>query len=525
MMPGKPRDKVLFIVGREGIGKGVVDRIMEGLLPEGKGAIDLNKLLTADRFQFSGLDGHVLLTDPEIDRKFRKDAKLSTRNFNTLFGSDTTFNERKFHEGKKQIYYAKGIFMGNLPLFRLHDMAAFRRILLVQTLTDRTTSDDPNVHSKILENERDIVTTLLIRYLKILKDCGWGFVNELTKELTKESTAELWAQFADPVENFELEYLTEAQGPESEIKVDDLYEFFKNEYCKPKGITPVPKQTFTSRIAETYIKMRRGPKGKRHYAFVNIFCDGLSTFDGKNEEGSQVGHRQNDIKIHKTTVSRAKRYGVQLEYVSLAKGAGVKGKRIPFYSSLDKGWTPCGNGSPVPKTTAPEEKKAVSNLKNGPENDKPDPQFDDTPDGNPAPKNDTGVSQNQKDRHMGTENPITVENGNSDHDSLPEKPKINADPVNNGVQKEIKENSPDMRYYQFKENPRKAIFEVVKFEAHKSKYGSFSVKSLFDMIPEPSLSMKAIFDICEGLYNIGALTKTSGGSYRINPEFKEGFLQ
>ena len=76
----------------------------------------------------------------------------------------------------------------------------------------------------------------------------------------------------------------------------------------------------------------------------------------------------------------------------------------------------------------------------------------------------------------------------------------------------------------FSRDPKKAIFEVVRWESPKNKYGSLSVKALYDMIPDPSLSMKAIFDICEDLYNIGAFTKTSGGSYRINPEFKDGDL-
>ena len=82
----------------------------------------------------------------------------------------------------------------------------------------------------------------------------------------------------------------------------------------------------------------------------------------------------------------------------------------------------------------------------------------------------------------------------------------------------------ELKNYQFKENPRKAIFEIVRWESPKNKYGSLSVKALYKMIPDPSLSMKAIYDICEDLYNIGAFTKTPRGSYRINPEFKDGDL-
>lgn len=97
-------------------------------------------------------------------------------------------------------------------------------------------------------------------------------------------------------------------------------------------------------------------------------------------------------------------------------------------------------------------------------------------------------------------------------------------PTKSYVQNENKSETVEVRNYPFKENPRNAIFEVVKWESPKNKYGSLSVKALYDMIPEPSLSMKAIYGICEELYNIGAFTKTPGGSYRINPEFKDGDL-
>ncbi|MHB8560652.1 MAG: DUF5906 domain-containing protein [Thermoplasmataceae archaeon] len=305
LMPGKPRDKVLFIVGREGIGKGVLDRLMEGLLPEGKGALDLNKILTSDKFQFSGLDGHVLLTDPEIDRKFRRDAKISTRNFNTLFGSDTTYNEKKFHEGKKQIFYAKGIFLGNLPLFFLNDMAFFRRILLIQTLTERSTIDDPNVHLKILENERDVITTLFIRYLKVLKDYNWNFINEPTKE----SIAELWAQFADPIGNFEDECIS--MDASMETKIDDAYKAFET-WCEKKGIPPSPRKTFTTRLFPAFPRGKRGAKGNRYLTFQGMTLDDMDT---KNSVGG----------ASKMAFSRYERYGVHIMYRFYSKGGGTKG--------------------------------------------------------------------------------------------------------------------------------------------------------------------------------------------------------
>ena len=346
LIPGKPRDKVLFIVGREGIGKGVLDRIMEGLLGDGKGAIDLNKLLTSDKFQFSGLDGHVLLTDPEIDRKFRRDAKVTTRNFNTLFGSDAAYNEKKFHEGKKQIYHSKGIFIGNLPLFKLDDMAAFRRILLIQTLTNRTSKDVADFHLKILENERDVIASVLIQYLKVLKSCDWVFVNEPTKE----SIADIWAQFADPIAGFEEEYLSEMQG--NEINEDKLIAFFKEVYCKPKGITAPPDRTFKARISKSYPRAKRGPKGKRYWNNTNIQCEGMD-----QDVSYKVDTSQNVSESPEIKVSRDNRYGVQIRYKLLVKGGEMISS---LRSSLDIKWTPVKNYSPEPENKAPEKNKMVS---------------------------------------------------------------------------------------------------------------------------------------------------------------------
>ena len=362
LMPAKPRDKVLFIVGREGIGKGVLARLMEGLLGEGNGAIDLNKLFTSDRFQFSGLDGHVLLVDPEIDRKFRRDAKVSPRNFNTLFGSDAAYTEKKFHEGKKKVYHAKGLFLGNLPLFKLDDMAAFRRILLVQTLTERPSQDVPNLHLQILEKERDIIATLLVQYLKVLKECDWIFINEPTKE----SIGDLWAQFADPIAGFEDEYIFESLG--NEVVVGELYKFFVSQYCQPKGITPPRPQTFTARIARNYPKVRNGEAKKRYYKFQNLGCEGLDQYLGSDKrEGSfKLDIPQIDEKPPEIKVSRDNRYGVQLNFKKVCPGGGV---RVAGYTISGTGWTSDKNDSGSPENKAPEEIKGVSNLNETPKND------------------------------------------------------------------------------------------------------------------------------------------------------------
>ena len=50
--PDLPVHRVLFILGRERIGKGTCVRVIQGLIPKGSGSISLGRLLTSDRFQF-----------------------------------------------------------------------------------------------------------------------------------------------------------------------------------------------------------------------------------------------------------------------------------------------------------------------------------------------------------------------------------------------------------------------------------------------------------------------------------------
>ncbi len=314
-LPDRPRDKTLWVVGREGIGKGVADRLMDALLGEGKGAMDINRLMTADKFQFTGLSGHVLLTDPEVDRQFRKGSKISTRSFNTLFGNDSTFHEKKFGDGKKEKFEAKGIFLSNLPLFYINDMAFIRRVLLIQTLQERTGSDDPEIDKKIITHEGDLIATFAIQLLKRLKARNLIFTNEMTNE----STSEIWDIFANPVQGFIDEFIYDQEG--SSIPTDNLYEFFVANYCKPRGIVPPKKHPFVEKINDEFEHKKSGSKKRRYNVIMGIGCIGLE--GTKMETIGEMGTKNNIGKPCNTGLARDKRYGVHIRYMNLYKG-GIK---------------------------------------------------------------------------------------------------------------------------------------------------------------------------------------------------------
>ena len=70
-------------------------------------------------------------------------------------------------------------------------------------------------------------------------------------------------------------------------------------------------------------------------------------------------------------------------------------------------------------------------------------------------------------------------------------------------------------------NQKKALFEIVKWKAPESKYGALKVTDIYDMIrvTDPSLTMKEIYTLCEGFYNMGAFSKTQYGAYLANPDY------
>lgn len=192
-----------------------------------------------------------------------------------------------------------------------------------------------------------MIATLLIQYLRVLKKRNWVFVNEPTKD----SIAEIWAQFADPIGNFEDECLTFKEG--SETTVENAHKMF-HEWCKKKGIPVISQKTFATRLHKSYPRVKRGPKGKQFPVFLNMEIDMDTT---KSDGGGS-----------NSTVSREERYGIHIMYNLLPKVSDSNNK---IYHSIEYGHhtDTTKNDSGKPEISPPEENKMVSISDRTPEND------------------------------------------------------------------------------------------------------------------------------------------------------------
>ncbi len=278
-----PVDKTLWIFGPPRIGKGVIPRLIESLIPDRYAAIELTKLLLQERFQYTGITDKNVLVDTEIQRKYRRGITPNWRNFLQLFGSDTYQLEAKFKEGTNQRGSYKGIFIGNLPALYIAEPAALSRISLVVTKDKRATADIREIHLLMLE-ERNVIVTVLMHYLR-------GLIHRDFKMLGQTDTESLAQEFdrlSNPVTNFIEDETTFLPGVEP-TPVDKAYRKLLA-WLTAKGIPPVAQRTFTLNFQKTYKKERRRIGGKPTWVFADVvFYDELKA----EEQEIQTNLEQN----------------------------------------------------------------------------------------------------------------------------------------------------------------------------------------------------------------------------------------
>jgi len=270
--PDFPVHKVLFILGRERVGKGTFVNVLQGLMPKGSGSLSLARLLTGERFQLTGIEGANLLIDSETKRKFRRGTVLDWSMFCNLFGGDTLSIEPKGRDAHDYVSRAKGIVLGNLPFIPVDSPPAVARILIIETRNERPKRVIPNLDEKILANERDMIATLLVQVMFKLEDRDFLFPGQLTDD----STCEIMEDLTDPVENFIEEATEPLEG--KTVTVEDAYKAF-SKWCNEKGITIMAKQTFTKKFGHTYPK-RQFKRGKeRGYEFHGCILTGSDSHE------------------------------------------------------------------------------------------------------------------------------------------------------------------------------------------------------------------------------------------------------
>jgi len=296
LRPDFPAHKVLVILGRERIGKGTFVRVLQGIMPKGSGSFSLAKLLTAERFQLSGVEGKNLLIDSEAKRVFRKGTPRDWTVFCNLFGGDVINIEPKGREAHDYKSNAKGTIVGNLPFIPVDSPPAIARILVVETRNDRPKQLIPNFDSQILENERDLIATLLVQVMFRLEDRDFQFPGQLTDE----ATATVLEQLADPVANF-VDERTEFRPGES-VSAEEAYNAF-NDWCGSKGIPSLNPQTFKKAFGGHYLKKRTGPRNKLEYRYMDCQIFGNES-EPIIQDRLQVGNGYNAPKTQKISLSR-----------------------------------------------------------------------------------------------------------------------------------------------------------------------------------------------------------------------------
>jgi len=357
LRPDFPVHKILFVLGRERIGKGTFVRVIQGLMKKGFGSFSLARILTGERFQFTGVEGKNLLVDSETKRKFRRGTVLDWSLFCNLFGGDILSVEPKGREAHDYVSRAKGIVLGNLPFIHVDSPPSIARILIVETRNERPKKVIPNLDEKILADERDLITTLLVQLMFKHEERNFMFPGQMTDD----ATAEILEELADPVANFADEMTDFVEGENT--RVDDAYAAF-SDWCAQKGIPVLKSQVFKKSFSHYYEKRRLGPRGEREYVFANCLIYS-SELEVERKTTLQVGHGVDSVQTQKISASGERYRRVQHERTTFAcekkeyhdYNSNNYNKRVSV-RKLDTGKLPSGE----PKNKVPDDITTVSNL-------------------------------------------------------------------------------------------------------------------------------------------------------------------
>lgn len=454
--PDLPMHKVLFILGRERIGKGTNARVLQGIIPKGSGSISLARLLTSDRFQFTGIEGKNLLVDSETKRKFKRGTVMEWSAFCNLFGKDVLSIEPKGHEAHDHVSRAKGIFLGNLPFILIDSPPAISRILLVVTRDERPKRVIPDLDKKVLESERDQIATLLMQVLFKLIDRDFIFPGQLSDD----ETAQLIEKLADPVENF-IEEQTE-YDKESAVPVEEAHKRFV-EWCKKKGIPTISRQTFVKKFGKTYPKRRTGKHGKDGYVFTGCLL---------YEEDLEIKTRITD------------QVGTELSFTESLKIRDSGDRRDGFQ-----------HVSSYLRVTR-EEDHDNHDIMNTSHKLEPTDSTPRSPENKALGKNGMGSNLYQENQNDNKE-------GSGDYST---------EPVNSTVQN--KESDFTMNHV------REYIIALLRDEAPKTKYHSFSQREIIEFVCDkyPGIAIGPVYDLIKDLYDSGVIYKPSGHNFAYNSE-------
>jgi len=420
LYPDLPNHRVLWLVGKQRIGKGSSVRLLKLLNPYGFEAMSLSKILKGEkeaRFDLSSFETKNLVSDMEITEKEKREKDYDWALFNKIFGGDLIDLEEKFIKKRSGTLKIKGIFIQNLPMMKIKSDATIDRSIIIPTIDSTITEKIPHIEEKIFRKEGDAIATFFAHLLKILKMMNFKFPEKLKinengeivewEELDHDTKWEIIDNLSDEVKFFieEMTDIPEFNNEEQELKqdsndnvilVNEAYSVFV-EWCKEKGITPISKQSFTEKFGYVYPKKRIKKGGKLFYVFTNVI------WQDKSQVGTQVGTIDNFAKDTQCNNFRDIEYRFQLMFNLLLASPLKEGKKnnkggiIKYNTKLE----PDKISSQIIPVLNFEHKGSGSNLKNMSENSKEErgqesDQVLDSPSNEPEQKNDE-LNQKAKD--------------------------------------------------------------------------------------------------------------------------------
>lgn len=233
----KQPQQFMYLVGKGGIGKSVLIRLIKSIVGEiNTSNISLQGL--SERFQNAGIFGKTLNLFPDLSAK----AIMSGESLKTIFGGDEITVEQKYQPSFRFYPYVKGVFsMNRIPDYIDEKSDAYYRRLLIVKCKSKASYIE-NIDES-LKNDIPILLPYLVKRLMELKKTD--FKVEESAE-SKEARQKL-ERVTNPLKSFIDDCLIYTDDDTSFIYKSSIYKFYRD-YCNLNGYRVLSNQKFYTEL-------------------------------------------------------------------------------------------------------------------------------------------------------------------------------------------------------------------------------------------------------------------------------------
>ncbi len=499
---------ILVLIGDPGSGKGTHLAAAQGILTFGNltmfAKAGPHKLADPrEHFSTQNLQNKLALIAGDMEHARIHDFSA----INDLFGGEPSEFERKFKDPTVERPIFKALWASAPPLFRITQAGgAWRRMLMIAL--NPAARLDGNLKPKMLGMLDGFFLNGLIGLSYLIAN-GWKFAEEQDNDRIEElwrfhsDSVQVWAQAqnlmpepdqietkAEGKSTLDGTSMTMAENLPAVQVIDDLYSRYET-WCKRKQIEPVKPQTFSAwlKAHDFIIKKKTVEEGK--FAGSRKYCTYASMVNGDGGVENSESTRTVDQSSWEAYISKAP---LTLDLVSNLFGQTYarerEKKNVPTCAHVYSMPMRVGQGNGA------SQKASISG----------------------SGDNSTPCPSHFQDQDLPPEGQDSGGSGQSSISLL--------GPANSDVQNEKTEgdrhSTAKSTGSPWRDNPKKALFELVEVEGPKSEYRSLRPKAIHDMIPDPDISLKQVSNLCEDLSREGAFIKNRAGAYSVNPEFLNG---